>query len=200
MIHKLVASAIKIICGANVVSRGYIPSNSLTIYYANHSSHLDFLLIWAALPPALRENTRPIAAADYWLKGSIRTFLSRKVFNSVLIDRTSQNRGGALEQMSEALKQGNNLIIFPEGTRSLEGTLGEFKSGLYHLALGFPSVELVPVYLENLNRILPKGEFLAVPILSSVRFGKPLFIEKDETKAAFITRARESLLALKGKP
>jgi 1-acyl-sn-glycerol-3-phosphate acyltransferase len=121
----------------------------------------------------------------------------------VLIQRSApgatHSREGAqaaINQMTQAMGAANSLIVFPEGTRSPDGAIGPFRSGLFHLAKARPDVELVPVYLHNLNRILPKGELLPVPMLSRVVFGAPLKALASEDKDAFLTRARDTLLQL----
>src|SRR5262249_35656800 len=115
----------------------------------------------------------------------------------VLIDREKISaHDSPIDHLAEALGQGNSLIIFPEGTRSLDGEIGAFKSGIYHLAKRRPDVEFVPVLVDNLNRILPKGEFLAVPLLSSISFGTPLRLDAAESKQAFLERARSAVVDL----
>ncbi len=157
------------------------------------------MLIWTVLPPAVRHNTRPVAAADYWLKDAVRRFIGKRVFRAVLIERNPEGRTeDPIRQMAEALDEGAGLILFPEGTRNLTDVpLLPFKSGLYRLALARPGVELVPVWIANLNRALPKGELLPVPILCTVSFGMPVRLREGEEKTAFLERARAALLALR---
>jgi 1-acyl-sn-glycerol-3-phosphate acyltransferase len=163
------------------------------VYFANHTSNLDFVLLWAALPARLREKTRPVAAHDYWTSGRLRLLLADNVFNAVLIERKQVTRANnPLAPMLAALEAGSSLIIFPEGTRAV-GQPGEFKSGIYHLAKARPQLEFIPVYIENLNRVLPKGEVLPIPILCSVRFGAPMFLADGDDKSTFITRARTAM-------
>ena len=172
------------------------------VYFSNHTSHLDFVVIWSALPPTLRARTRPVAGADYWRRGALRRYLATRVFNAILIDRagSASSPGEAsrsIEKIAEGMGDDGSIIVFPEGTRSLDGEVRPFKSGLYHLCRKKPGLELVPVYLANMNRILPKGEVLPVPLLGRVVFGAPLRMQPDEEKAAFLARAREALLALR---
>jgi 1-acyl-sn-glycerol-3-phosphate acyltransferase len=164
------------------------------VYFANHNSHGDFVLIWTVLPPALRRRTRPVAGADYWTVGALRRFFGDRVFHAVLIDRNRAARQqDPVALMAGALDAGSSLILFPEGTRNTtEERLLPFKSGLYHL----PHVELLPVWIENLNRVMPKGEFVPVPLLCTVTFGAPLTLREGEDKARFLERARDALLAL----
>ncbi len=170
------------------------------IYYANHSSHLDFVILWSALPSARRARTRPVASKDYWGNGPIRRFLSARLFNAVLVDRAGFGARRILDPLLQAIDQGSSLILFPEGTRNLGDEILPFKSGIYHLSCLRPLLPLVPVYLGNLNRILPKGEFIPLPALTRVVFGAPLHNRRDESKEDFLARARTALCELKGRP
>ncbi|MFX0545379.1 lysophospholipid acyltransferase family protein [Roseovarius sp. S1116L3] len=177
---------------------GSDPAPVQRIYYANHASHGDFVLIWTVLPRAMRARTRPVAGSDYWLASRLRAFIGREVFRAVLIDRNPETRqGDPVAQMGDALKAGESLIIFPEGTRNTgEDPLLPFKSGLYHLAAANPEVDMVPVWIANLNRVMPKGALVPIPLICTVTFGAPLRLEEGEEKGAFLVRAREALLAL----
>lgn len=190
---------VRVLVGAYPRWIGSVPSANQRIYFANHSSHMDTLVLWAALPEALRANTRPVAARDYWGNGGIRQQIAQKELNVVMIDRAHENpEADPLEPLQEALKNGFSLIIFPEGTRQAQALPGAFRSGLYRLAKAFPQVELIPVYLENLHRSLPKGTLLPVPIISTVSFGAPVALAEDEDKDHFLERARSAVVALAG--
>jgi 1-acyl-sn-glycerol-3-phosphate acyltransferase len=188
----------RFITAPRAIWQGVEPVQRQRIYFANHSSNGDFVLIWTVLPPALRDQTRPVAALDYWLTSPLRSFIGRDVFNAVLIDRRPEARtADPVEQMVEALDQNSSLILFPEGKRnSSDKALLPFKSGLYHLARARPEVDLVPVWIANLNKVMPKGEIIPVPLICTLTFGAPLHIETDEPKDAFLLRARNALLAL----
>jgi 1-acyl-sn-glycerol-3-phosphate acyltransferase len=177
---------------------GIEPVPRQRVYFANHSSNGDFVLIWTVLPTHLRRQTRPVAALDYWLTSPLRAFIGRDVFNAVLIDRRPEARTeDPVAQMASALDQGSSLILFPEGKRnSADEPLLPFKSGLYHLAMARPEVDLVPVWIANLNKVMPKGEVIPVPLICTVTFGAPLHLAPDEAKDAFLARASAALLAL----
>ncbi|BCJ05087.1 1-acyl-sn-glycerol-3-phosphate acyltransferase [Pseudomonas sp. AA27] len=194
----VITSAARLITGARALWLGCTPQPVQRLYFANHSSHGDFVLLWAALPEPLRRRTRPVAGADYWCKPGIRDFLIRRVFNGVLIDRQhGASEGNPLQPVLEAFAQGDSLIFFPEGTRNLtDDPLLPFKSGLFHLASANPQVELVPVWIANLNRVMPKGRALPLPLLCTLSFGEPLHLQPDEGKHAFLERARQALLNL----
>lgn len=201
-IEQFVASLIcgfaKAVTGVRAVWRGSEPMARQRIYFANHTSHGDFVLVWAVLPGALRRLTRPVARADYWQRGVLRRFIAEQVFRSVLISPVAgrYHALNPLEQMNSALSVGDSLIVFPEGTRNTAEGLLPFKSGLYHLAKAHPEVELIPVWIENLGRVMPKGAFIPIPLLCSLSFGQSLRLEADEGKAAFLERARASMLLL----
>jgi 1-acyl-sn-glycerol-3-phosphate acyltransferase len=187
----------RLVTGAQARWVGCAPLPGQRVYFGNHASHADFALIWASLPEALRRTTRPVAGADYWDKGTLRRYLIHDVLRGVLIDRVQAERTcDPIELMAAALGAGDSLILFPEGTRNTtDEVLLPFRSGLYRLALRRPDVELVPVWMENLGRLLPKGEFIPVPLLCSITFGTPLRLADGETRDAFLARARGALLA-----
>ena len=180
--------------------QGAEPTHAQRIYFANHSSNGDFVLIWTVLPAALRARTRPVAALDYWLKSPLRAFIGREVFNAVLIERRPEARTeDPVTQMAAALDEGSSLILFPEGGRNTgEAPLLPFKSGLYHLARMRPNIDMVPVWISNLNHVMPKGKVVPVPLICTLTFGAALRLDPNESKDAFLSRASASLLALSG--
>jgi 1-acyl-sn-glycerol-3-phosphate acyltransferase len=195
MKRRLAASLVRLATGARPLA-ACPHGDGPAIFYANHSSHMDFLVVWAALPDAIRDRARPVAAEDYWGVGRLRRRLACDLFRAILVPRggtTRQNH--PIDRLGEALVEGSSLILFPEGTRRTDGETGPFKSGIYHLARRHPEIPLVPVHLENLNRILPKGSHLPVPLIVHVRFGTPLRILPREPKPAFLERAHAALLA-----
>jgi 1-acyl-sn-glycerol-3-phosphate acyltransferase len=199
----LAASALaglaRLISGASVRWLCPEPPAGQFVYFANHSSHFDFLVLWSSLPARLRRFARPVAARDYWQAGRLRRYMATRIFNAVLIERRrlEGQQNDAIDVMLAAMGEHCSLILFPEGTRGSGPDPAPFRSGLYNLALRRPGLQFVPVYLANLNRILPKGEFLPVPLTSSVSFGAPLMLRQDEDREAFMTRAREAVLALR---
>jgi len=199
LVAKGVVGIARVLAGGNVRRVGFTPDERQRIYFANHASHLDFVLVWAALPPRLRALTRPVAAKDYWDRPGLRRYLGVKVFNAVLVDRqpAQQAAQSPIDILLDGLGDRHSLIIFPEGTRGDGSTIAPFKSGLYRLGKARPDVELIPTYLNNLNRVLPKGEFVPVPMLASVSFGEPMQVRDDEDKNAFLKRARDAILELR---
>ncbi len=179
--------------------RGVEPVARQRVYFANHVSNADMPMIWSVLPPALRRQTRPVAAADYWLKNGLRAFAGRDVFRAVLIDRRPEARtDDPVAQMVAALDEGSSLIIFPEGKRNMgPDPLEPFKTGLYHLARARPQVDFVPTWIANLNAVMPKGEIIPLPLMCTVTFGAPIHVLPDEPKEAFLSRATAALLALR---
>ena len=195
----------RLITGAQGHWYGCPPKAEQRIYFANHQSHFDWVLIWAALPGDLRAITRPIAARDYWTSSKLKHWITREVFNAVYVSRTRPQGGSAagtddedpLEPLMEALRNGDSLVIFPEGTRGNKGDPAPFKAGLYHLAEAFPEVQLIPAWIDNVQRVMPKGEVVPVPILCSVTFGAPIQLQPGEDKRVFLERARAAVVALK---
>lgn len=174
------------------------PEDRQRVYFANHASHLDAVVIWAVLPPELRRRTRPVAARDYWARDPLRAYLSTRVLRAVLIERERVTpRTDPIGSILREIGRTDSLIVFPEGTRSADGEPVPFRSGLYHLARRRPDLELIPVQLHNLDRVLPKGECLPVPLTSTVTFGPPLRLEPAEDRPAFLARAQAAVWSLK---
>jgi len=188
---------VRVLTGAQARWYGCPPKAEQRIYFANHQSHADLVMIWAALPDELRSITRPIAAKDYWTKTNFRRWITTAVFNAVYVDRERKESEDPLAPLVGALEHGDSLIIFPEGTRGHAEEPEAFKAGLYNLALKFPDVVLVPAWIDNIQRVLPKGEVVPVPILCSVTFGAPIKLEAGEDRAHFLHRARSAVIALR---
>lgn len=204
MISAFLAFIARLISGATARWTAPLDPARQRVYFANHTSHLDFIIIWSSLPPSMRARTRPVAGSDYWGKGPVRRYLSTRVFNAILIERPTKDSGNtvsaatkSIESIASGMGDRFSIIVFPEGTRSLSGEVLPFKSGLYHLLRLKPDLEVVPVYLSNMNRILPKGEILPVPLIGRVIVGAPMSIDPTEDKHSFLTRAREAMLALR---
>ena len=131
---------VRLLTGAQARWYGAPPKAEQRIYFANHQSHADLVMIWAALPEELRSITRPIAARDYWTKSDFKRWITTAVFNAVYVDRERQGDEDPLQPLIDALQSGDSLIIFPEGTRGHAAEPQAFKAGLYNLALRFPDV------------------------------------------------------------
>lgn len=203
---KFAGASIVLFARALTAVRAIWPEEGLPsrpcVYFANHSSHGDFVLVWAVLPPRLRHRTRPVAGAEYWLKSQLNRFIGSDVFNAVLIARERSTRTQSpIEQMAAAIDAGSSLILFPEGTRNQsDAPILPFKSGLFHLTTARPDIDLVPVWINNLNRVMPKGEIVPIPLICTVTFGSALHASPGESKDAFLERMQAALLALSPKP
>jgi 1-acyl-sn-glycerol-3-phosphate acyltransferase len=194
----VLAAVARLITGAQGHWKGVPPKAEQRIYFANHQSHLDWVLIWATLPSDLRQQTRPIAASDYWTTSPLKHWLTREVFRAVYVERERRDvKSDPLAPLAAALEQGDSLVLFPEGTRAAKDLPQEFKSGIFHLARRFPEVQLIPAWIDNVQRVMPKGEVVPVPVLCTVTFGAPCNLQPNETKAAFLARARDAVIALK---
>ncbi|MGH6648870.1 lysophospholipid acyltransferase family protein [Aquabacterium sp.] len=195
VVGQALLAFVRLSTGVHLRESGLPPGLTQRVYFSNHTSIGDFILIWAVMSPELRRTTRTVAAEDYWTSSALRRFLALNVFNALLISRCGQ--GGA-QRMTEALRRGESLIIFPEGTRNTSAAwLTPFKSGLYHLACEHPQVQFIPVWIDNLRNVMPKGAWLPLPLVCSVGMGAPLPLRPSEPTLAFLERAQEAVLALK---
>ncbi len=198
---RLTGHAIRIFARAITAVRadwqGIEPVPRQRVYFANHTSNGDMPMIWSCLPPALRRDVRPVAAADYWLKNKLRAFVGPEVFNCVLIDRRHEVNDKPMDKILAALDEGSSLIIFPEGNRNMtDDPLLPFKSGLYNMGVARPQVDLVPTWVANLTSIMPKGEVIPLPLICTVTFGAPIHVQDGESKDDFLRRAADALAAL----
>ena len=197
LMGSLLVGVARLITGTQGHWKGCPPMAEQRIYFANHQSHFDWVLIWAALPHELRAVTRPIAAQDYWTASRFKRWLTSEVFHAVYVARQRTDDQDPLEPLLEALAHGDSLVIFPEGTRSNRGDPQPFKSGLFHLSEAFPQAQLIPTWIDNVQRVMPKGEVVPVPILCTVTFGAPLARIDGEDKQAFLVRARQAVVDLR---
>jgi 1-acyl-sn-glycerol-3-phosphate acyltransferase len=207
VIAWVLVTVAKLLTGAQVVRPLAAGPPRQRVFFANHTSHLDFVVLWAALPKEVRKLTRPVGGRDYWGTSALRRYIAEKSFNAILIERSKAKQSAEqaaaaaraqIERIAAEMGDHYSIIVFPEGTRGSGEQVGPFKSGLYHLCSLKPGLELVPVYLANMNRILPKGEIVPVPMVGSVIFGDPLRMEEGEEKDSFLTRTREAVVRLRG--
>lgn len=196
-VSRLITFGVRVLTGAQARWGGCGPSRTQRIYFANHTSHCDFLLVLASLPFTLREGTRPVAAADYWNQCAVRRYLVDDVFHAVSIDRAGAHRAvNPLDPIMDALDHGDSLLFFPEGTRGGGEVLQPFKPGIFHIAAARPQIDLVPVWMDNAYRVMPKGSLLPIPLLCSVTFGEPLRLGEHEGKEEFLCRLHDCLARL----
>jgi len=197
LVATLITAGTQLLTGVQARWLGCGPAEVQRIYFANHTSHVDFVLLWSVLPARLRKTTRPVAASDYWDRGALRRYLMHRVFHGVPVARGRiEHSHNPIATMCQALDEGASLILFPEGTRGPGGEVQPFKSGVFHLAESRPHVELVPAWIDNSYRVMPKGVLIPIPLLCSVAFGKPARLEPGERKADFLDRLRHSLVEL----
>ena len=176
--------------GLRVGGREHLAISEPFILIANHSSHLDTVSLLSLFPLSRLRRIRPVAAADYFERNRFVSFFTKTLFNILPIARkniTTENN--PLRRMREAIEGGDSLIIFPEGTRGSGEQIGEFRSGVAHLIEKMPEVPVIPAYLVNMGRSLPKGEFIPVPFFCEIRIGAPRVLQGSRQE---ITRALEA--------
>jgi 1-acyl-sn-glycerol-3-phosphate acyltransferase len=175
--------------------RAVIRNRQQVILIANHSSHLDTLALLSLFPLAQLRRLRPVAAADYFERNWLIAWLSRTFFNILPIPRAHfMPSNHPVARMKAALDAGDSLILFPEGTRGCHAQMQHFRAGIAHLVQEAPDVPVLPAYLLNLGRSLPKGEFIPVPLFAEARFGSPL--RPQGTRAEIIAQLEAAVRAL----
>jgi 1-acyl-sn-glycerol-3-phosphate acyltransferase len=173
--------------GLTVSGRQRVPGGCIVV--ANHSSHADTAVLLAALPA----KAQPVfaAAADYWFDVPVRRMVATSLAGILPVRRSGNGSYAALlDAVRPALNAGRTVVIYPEGTRSTDGNIGEFKSGAVRLARDC-GVPIVPVALTGTADVLPKGgRFSPAPM--KVRIGEP--VDPESTSPA---QLREQVLALR---
>ena len=158
--------------GITVRGREHLAGLARFILVSNHNSHLDTPVLYACLPRQQIGHTRPVAAYEYFSRSPHLLQIIDALFRPVWIDRT-QHSGQALTQMQQALEDGDNLLLFPEGTRGDAGVLQRFRSGVGKLVAENPQIPVVPVYLQGPERALPRRTRMPLPLWQHVTFAPP---------------------------
>ncbi len=157
-----------------VSGRNYLPAQGPFILAVNHASHVDTVVMFSILPASLRQRVVAAAARDYFFNHGLRQSVARLFFNAIPIDREAAEGEDPLRHAIRALDEGYGLLIYPEGTRSLDGTIGPFRRGIGRLAAEFPGLPVIPAYLDAAAKAMPKGSFFPIPYKVRVRFAPPL--------------------------
>lgn len=188
----------RVFTGADIVGRERLPLQGPAILVANHASHFDTLLLLTIYPSKALDRVRPAAAADYFLKGRLMSWFSRRVLNIVPVARDRVGTGeDVLAPAKEALAAGDILLIFPEGARGDGEELSRLKTGVAKLAAAFPDAPVIPVWLQGAGRVLPKGAHVPVPLNCTILVGEPFRWAGDRMDFMETLRTRlEDLKAL----
>ncbi len=187
-----------IISGVHVLGKEKLPLEGPCIIAANHNSHLDTMVLMSIFPLSKINQVKPVAAADYFMKNKYFAWFSQNVIGIIpLKRRPTKEEGHPLLGVTKALKNGDIVIVFPEGSRGVPEEMGTFKTGIAHLAKEFPSIPVVPIYIHGAGKALPKGEALFVPFIIDVNIGEALYYN-DENNKVFTQRLEDSIKKLEG--
>jgi 1-acyl-sn-glycerol-3-phosphate acyltransferase len=196
-----------VVLGLNVRRREMLPSRGPAVVVANHNSHLDTLALMSLFPLAILPRVRPVAAADYFLRNRVLAWFSTKIIGIIPIERHGHADGDIdrsreprdpLAPVAEALGRGDIVIVFPEGSRGEPERIGEFKTGVAHLAKRCPDVPFFPVFLHGFGKALPSGEALLVPFFCDIFLGDPIRWCGDKDRFMDDLASRIAALAKEG--
>jgi len=164
-----------VVLGLNVRRQERLPHSGPAIVVANHNSHLDTFVLMSLFPLRRLNRLRPVAAADYFLRTRPLAWFTLNIVNMIPLERGKASRAAdPLKSCSEALERGEILLVFPEGTRGESEAMARFKGGVARLREQHPAAPVIPVYMQGLARVLPKGEFTLVPVVVDVFVGEPV--------------------------
>jgi 1-acyl-sn-glycerol-3-phosphate acyltransferase len=196
----IVRPLLSVILGLNVRHRERLPVQGPAILVANHNSHLDSLALMSLLPLRLLPKVRPVAAADYFLQGRVRSWISRHMIGIIPLQRQAdgQSFDERLAGVYEALDGGDILILFPEGSRGAPERLSRFKSGIAYVAQRYAHVPIVPIFMHGFGKALPKGEAILVPFFCDVIVGQAMPRAMDPAAFMQTLEARMRDLAAEG--
>jgi 1-acyl-sn-glycerol-3-phosphate acyltransferase len=169
----VVRPALLLLTGLRAEGRAHLPYRGPAVVAANHNSHLDVVALMNLFPLARLHEVRPVAAADHFLKPGLIGWLARNLLGIIPIERSGKGAMTALEPVRAALRRGETVIIFPEGTRGAPEVMQAFRRGVTVLAEEFPRVPFVPVHLAGLGKTLPRGAWWPVPFSAEARIGPP---------------------------
>lgn len=151
------------------------------ILIANHSSHMDTVSLLNLIPLKSLRKVKPVAAADYFAKNTLIAWLSDTFMNILPIDRAKITKeNNPIKLMGDVLKNNQSIIVFPEGTRSLDGEFNQFKTGVARLIIQNPDIPIVPCYLTNMYKAMPKGELLPIPFICDIYIGESFLVQGDD--------------------
>ncbi|MBA2612263.1 MAG: 1-acyl-sn-glycerol-3-phosphate acyltransferase [Bacteroidetes bacterium] len=175
---------LRIIVGVKYHKQDLLKKNKQFVIVSNHNSHLDTMALLSALSSTQLVKTHPVAAGDYFGQSPVRAFFTRYFVNAILIPRTvKKGEQNPIRVMSEILKKGHSLILFPEGSRGEPEKMQEFKKGIGLLMKMNPQVHYIPVFMKGMGKVLPRGERLLVPFDAYVCFGEPILCRSTDVEA-----------------
>jgi len=164
-----------VVLGLNVRNQERLPQQGPAIVVANHNSHLDTFVLMSLFPLRRLNTLRPVAAADYFLRNPVLAWFTLNIVNMIPIERSAPGKlardADPLKECADALSRNEILLVFPEGTRGESEALGRFKGGVARLKELHPEAPVIPVFLQGLGRVLPKGEIALVPVVVDVFVG-----------------------------
>lgn len=195
----VVKPVLLVILGMNVRHRHRLVSDGPAILIANHNSHLDAIALMCLFPLRMLKKLRPVAAQDYFFRSRPLKWFALRIMGILPLDReVKSKRTNPLAGIHEALDRGEIVILFPEGSRGEPEQLGEFKTGVAHIAKRNPDVPVIPVFMHGLGKALPRGEALLVPFFLDIFVGEPIRWEGNRTEFMEQLSCRMTALAAEG--
>ena len=188
---------LKIFIGLKYVNEKTLKNKKQFILIANHNSHMDTMAIMSAIPSRYIHKVHPIAARDFFGGSLFKKILMRYLVNATLIQRDRDDpENDPIDSMDKMLKKSRSLILFPEGSRGVPGVMTKFKKGLGYLIQRNPEINVIPVYLDDVYKTLPRGKNLILPYNCSIKFGDPIQFKSMEMEDILLSseKAMQNLM------
>ncbi len=189
---------VHVVLGISVKNPQNLPRKGPVILIANHNSHIDTLVLMCLFTTSQLLKVHPVAAMDYFFNTKLRAFLFKNLIGAIAVNRqrAKNSKEDVFAEANQHLKDGHILIIYPEGTRSPDGEIREFKTGAAHLAKANPDVPVIPIFINGPDKVMPKYDFLPVPFICDVYIGEPMHLG-DDSKKEFTEKIFQEVLRLK---
>jgi 1-acyl-sn-glycerol-3-phosphate acyltransferase len=187
---------LRLFIGTTFSNNDSIRNEKQYIIVANHNSHVDTMAILSSLPTKSLPYVHPVAAGDYFGKNKFTSFFFKVMVNTKLINRQNGGRE-TINSMDRMLKRGRSIIIFPEGSRGKPGVMQELKKGVAILLKNNPEIPYIPIYLDNLDKVMPKGDGMPVPHNSSINIGQARKINSEDSIESILEVMEKEIVGLK---
>ncbi len=192
ILFLLIRPIIFLLFGPNIYHKNHLPRAGPAIIAANHNSHLDIFILMSLYPWWKINKIRPVIAADHFFKQKFLKWFCVRILNAIPLLRNTSKQKDFFKTCHQALKNGDILIVFPEGTRGNPETIGEIKRSIFYMnAIQAP---IVPVALKGAGQSLTKGTGFLVPFNIDAMIGPAIKYANAQDLCSQLEKSYRTLL------